>query len=228
MKACPISPPRARSMRRPRFIAEQARHAKGLLGRLIAFIMARETLAENKRAIAALDVEGGDQVIDIGCGHGRSLGLLAAAATRGRVVGADPSDLMGEIAVDRNRALVKNGRIKVVVATAADLPFSDAAFDKALCVHVLYFWKDLRTSFREIARVLKPGAKLALVFRSTDHAAAVRSFPPDIYRFPAVADVEAALAEAGFTTAAAQTPMHAHEARPHLLIAIRAGGITPV
>jgi SAM-dependent methyltransferase len=98
------------------------------------------------------------------------------------------------------------------------MPFPDASFDKALCVHVLYFWKDLRTSFREIARVLKPGAKLALVFRSTDHAAAVQSFPADVYRFPDIAELTETLAQTGFTVIA--TP-DTSNLRPHLLIATR-------
>jgi ubiquinone/menaquinone biosynthesis C-methylase UbiE len=205
-------------MRRPRFIAEQAAHAKGPLGRIIAFIMARETWGENVRAIDALDIRSGDHALDIGCGHGRGIARLAALAPRGFVVGADPSDLMAEIAVARNRALVKKGRAKVVIATAADLPFPDAAFDKALCVHVIYFWKDLALSFREIARVLKPGAKLALVFRSSQHAAAVQSFPPEIYRFPSLDEVSAALAQAGFVVAAAPED---NPERPHLLLATR-------
>lgn len=128
-------------MRRPRFIAEQARHARGPLGRLIAFIMARETWRENQRAIDALEVRETDHVIDIGCGHGRSLGALAARAASGRVVDVDPSDLMTEIVVTRNKALVKAGRVKVIVASAADLPFAVDTFDKALCVHVIYFWR---------------------------------------------------------------------------------------
>jgi hypothetical protein len=37
-------------MRRPRFIAEQARNATGPLGKLIAFIMAHETKGDNRRA----------------------------------------------------------------------------------------------------------------------------------------------------------------------------------
>jgi SAM-dependent methyltransferase len=207
-------------MRRPRFIAEQAAHAKGPLGRLIAFIMARETWAENLRAFGALDVSAEDHILDIGCGHGRSIGRLAALAPRGCVVGVDPSDLMAEIAVARNRALVKKGRAKVVIATAADLPFPDATFDKALCVHVIYFWKDLAGSFRGIARVLSPGAKFALVFRSSRHVAAVQSFPPDVYRFPELDEVKAALVQAGFVVAAA--PEEDPE-RPHLLVATRAG-----
>lgn len=207
-------------MRRPRFIAEQARHAKGPLGRLIAFIMARETWAENLRAIDALQIRPTDHVLDIGCGHGRALGALAARAPRGCAVGADPSDLMAQIAVERNRALVKTGRAKVVVATASDLPFADTTFDGAVCVHVLYFWKDLQSSFREMARVLKPGATLALVFRSTLHAAAVQSFPSDVYRFPEFREVETALADAGFVVA--PEARQDDGARAHLLLATRA------
>lgn len=206
-------------MRRPRFIAEQARHAKGPLGRLIAFIMARETWAENRRAIDALDIQSSDHILDVGCGHGRSLNELAARAPRGCTVGVDPSDLMAQIAVERNRALVKAGRAKVVVATASDLPFADATFDRAVCVHVLYFWKDLQSSFREMARVLRPGAKLALVFRSTQHAAAVQSFPADVYRFPELREVETALAAAGFVVAPAAEQEHSGHA--HLLVATR-------
>jgi SAM-dependent methyltransferase len=183
-------------MRRPRFIAEQARHAHGLLGRLIAFIMARETWGENQRAIAALDLRLSDHVLDIGCGHGRSLGALAAHARS--AVGVDPSDLMAEIAVTRNRTLVKAGRVKVMIASAAELPLTDSVFDKALCVHVIYFWKDLQASFREIARVLKPGGRLALVFRTDADIAAVEAFPADVYAFRPRADVIAALRAAGF------------------------------
>lgn len=202
-------------MRRPRFIAEQARHARGLLGRLIASIMARETWAQNQRAIAALDLRSRDHVVDIGCGHGRSLAALAAGAPHGHVVGVDPSDLMAEIAVRRSRGLVKAGKVDVCVASAADLPYADATFDKALCVHVIYFWSDLATSFREIARVLKPGGALVLVFRTDDDEAAVRAFPADVYSFRSRGDVEAALRNAGFEVRTAADP----ETTPILLLA---------
>lgn len=210
-------------MRRPRFIAEQARHAKGPLGRLVAFVMARETFADNQRAIEALAIEESDHVLDVGCGHGRSLGALAALASKGHVAGADPSDLMAEIAVGRNRALVKAKRVDVVIATAADLPFASGAFDKVLCAHVLYFWKDLHAGFREIARVLKPGGRLALLFRSSQHAAAVRAFPADVYTFPDLTEVESALVAAGFTLQARESSERSGQnaASPHLLVATR-------
>jgi len=184
-------------MRRPQFISEHARNARGILGRLIASIMARETWNENMRAMQALRIGQTDQVIDIGCGHGRSLMEIAARAPLGRSVGIDPSKLMVEIAAKRNRTLIEAGRIDVVLSGVESLPFPDAIFDKALCVHVLYFWKDVDMSLREILRVLKPGGDLALLFRTDADLKAVASFPAEIYSFPKLADVRTVLERAG-------------------------------
>ena len=181
------------TMRRPRFIAEQARNAKGPLGRFIASIMARETWGMNLRAIEALDIERRDHIVDVGCGHGRGFATLAALAPDGVVAGADPSPLMVEIALRRNRKLMRTQRIEVIVARADALPFPDAAFDKAMCVHVVYFWADLDAPLREIARVLKPGGRLAMVLRTNADAAAVQAFPVEVYRFPALVEIVAAL-----------------------------------
>ena len=139
-------------MRRPQFIAEHARNARGLLGRLIAFIMTCETWRESQRAMDAQGTEQGDHVLDIGCGHGRSLAELAKRAPRGRIVGVDPSELMVEIAAQRNRPLIEVARRNVVLSSVESLPFPAGVFDKAQCVHVYYFWKDIEISLIEVAR----------------------------------------------------------------------------
>jgi ubiquinone/menaquinone biosynthesis C-methylase UbiE len=148
----------------------------------------------------------GDHVLDIGCGPGRSLATLANLAPEGRVVGADPSALMAELAVRRNSALVRARRVEIVMASAASLPFADAAFDKALCVHVLYFWNDLNRAFAEIARVLKPGGKLVLFFRTSADVKAVQAFPAEVYRFPSLNEVIASLGEAGLAVEQSHEP----------------------
>lgn len=153
-------------MRRPQFISENARNARGILGRLMAFIMARER-GEKMRAMEALGIGQTDQILDVGYGHGRSLMEIAARAPRGRSVGIDPSELMVEIAAKRNRSLIDVDRADVVRSSVEALPFPDDVFDKAQRVHVLYFWKDIEISLREIARVLRPGGRLALLFQTT-------------------------------------------------------------
>lgn len=89
---------------------------------------------------------------------GRAIAFIMA----GRVVGADPSELMVEIAARRNRLLIEAARVDVVLAGVESLPFADDFFDKVLCVHVVYFWMDIDVSLREIVRVLRPGDRLAL------------------------------------------------------------------
>lgn len=210
-------------MRRPRFIAEQARNAKGPLGRIIAFIMSRETWGDNQRAIDALAVEQRDHILDVGCGHGRSLATLAALAPMGRVVGTDPSELMAEIAVQRNRKLVQAQRVDVRVATADNLRFPDATFDKAMCVHVVYFWTDLDAALREIARVLKAGGRLALVFRTDVNEAAVKAFPADVYRFRPLAEIVTALGAAGFVADLPNGLAAEQHSGPVLVVAVKRG-----
>ncbi len=210
-------------MRRPRLIAEQARNATGILGRIVAFIMARETREANRSAIASLNVAITDHVLDIGCGPGHGLEMLAARVSEGLVAGVDPSELMAEVAVQRNAAAVRAGRVRVAIAPVEHLPFAAASFDKIMCVHAVYFWHDLRAALGEIARVTKPGGTLALLFRDAADKAAINSFPSDIYRFPEIASVVAALSDAGFevkagSTAAKVTPS---SPQPRLIVARR-------
>ena len=153
-------------------------------------------------------------VLDLGCGHGHSLTELAARAAAGHVVGVDPSELMVEIASRRNRMPINAARVDVVLASAESLPFPEGAFDKVLCVHVLYFWTDIGACLREIARVLKPGGRFALLF-CTKSDPATAAFPAEIYRFPALTDVATALEGASFDV----SPIKATE--PVLLLAER-------
>lgn len=91
----------------------------------------------------------------------------------------------------------------MVLASADSLPFPDDSFDKVLYVHALYFWRDIDRCLRETARVLKPGGHLGLLFRTKSDLADIASFPPEIYRFPAVAEVTAALEQADLDIQAA-------------------------
>lgn len=192
-------------MRRPNFIARQARAPSGVIGRLVAAIMVRETEGVNRRAVDALDVAPMDSVLDIGCGNGLSLTLLATRSKHGRVAGIDPSPLMVRRATARNLALVAVQRVDISVAQVEHLPFPDESLDKCMSVHTLYFWENLSIAFHEISRVLKSGGKLALIFRTDADEDAVKNFPKEIYRFRPLKVVADDLEAAGFCIESSET-----------------------
>jgi ubiquinone/menaquinone biosynthesis C-methylase UbiE len=207
-------------IRRPLFIAEQSRHARGWLGHLIARFMARETWSDNQRAITVLSVKPSDVVLDIGCGHGRSIAALASKAPQGRIVGTDPSELMCRLAAKHNSTLIRSGRVEIKKCDAARLPFASGSFDNALCVHVIYFWANISAALAEISRVLKPDACLALAFKTSADAETVRAFPRDIYRFPAFSEVIDAM---GTTKLVLEQAYDVDQSRPTLLVARKSG-----
>lgn len=118
-----------------------------------------------RRILAAADITAQDRVLDLGCGIGNILIALAERVEFSHPpVGVDVSlDLIriGE------REIAQAGlrdRIQLQVSPATRLPFEDGSFDVVLTSHVLKHLDDeaLLASFREVARVLRPGGRFLL------------------------------------------------------------------
>ena len=114
-----------------------------------------------RRLAAGEVVWPGDRVLDACCGTGD----LAIAAERrgGRVVGLDFSERMLE------RARPKSGAIEWVQGDALALPFGDGEFDAATVGFGVRNLADLEAGLRELARVLRPGGKLAVLEITRPH-----------------------------------------------------------
>jgi demethylmenaquinone methyltransferase/2-methoxy-6-polyprenyl-1,4-benzoquinol methylase len=108
-----------------------------------------------RRLAASEVVWPGDRVLDSCCGTGD----LAVEDERrgGRVVGLDFSEPMLE------RARKKSGAIEWVQADALALPFEDASFDAATVGFGVRNLADLEGGLHELARVLRPGGRLAVL-----------------------------------------------------------------
>lgn len=185
-------------MRRPDFIARQGAHPSGWLGAIIGRIMAGETAADNSKAIALLGIREGQQVLDVGTGHGSSLSVIANSARGVTATGVDSSEIMLAIAAKRNRSLVRNGRVRLEKASSDMLPFTDASFDAAMAMHTLYFWQPAEPHLAEIARVLRPQGCFVLGFRPAEDEVATAQFPASVYTFRSAQVVEALLKNSGF------------------------------
>jgi SAM-dependent methyltransferase len=184
-------------VRRPAFVARQSRCPTGLLGRLIGYIMSAETAEANAEALTILDLQPGDRVLDVGCGHGRTIEHAATSVAVGLVAGIDRSEEMARMAARRCLHLLREGRAGVMVSDSAYLPFRSRRFDKALSVHTVYFWRDPKAHLREIRRVLRDGGRFVLGCRPKGDAGS-EDFPESVYTFYTAEEVRGLLEASGF------------------------------
>ena len=184
-------------MSKPLFIARQARQPAGLFGHIVARIMPFVTARENARTLEFLELAKNDRVLEVGCGHGRTLALAAKRADGIAVTGVDFSEVMVRVARRHNAGLIEAGRVRVDLADASELPYDDA-FTKAYSVHTIYFWSELDPHLREIQRVMAPGGRLVLGFHPGDDPKVRAELPPDVYHLRPLAEVEVAIKRCRF------------------------------
>ena len=112
--------------------------------------------------LTRLELRPGDLVLDAGCGEGRHcFGALERGA---RVVGLD---LDRDSLQSGGRPLRARGRelgrlASVLQGDAFALPFRDASFDRVICAEVMEHVHDFRGAARELARVTRPGGRVAV------------------------------------------------------------------
>ncbi|MGI8461944.1 MAG: class I SAM-dependent methyltransferase [Solirubrobacterales bacterium] len=172
-----------------------ARVAKGVTG---------PGMAEEVRiARLLMGLSRGDTVLDVACGPGNfSREFARDAGESGLVVGLDGSRTMLERgAAELRRSALAN--LALVRGDATALPFEHGSFDGVCCFAAIHLFADPYAALDEMARVLRPGGRIALMAsvrrRLTlpplkpviERASGMRLFEPG--------DLTGALAERGFT-----------------------------
>lgn len=111
--------------------------------------------------VEAADVRAGQHVLDVACGTGTLLVLLAACTgPDGRAVGVDMSEQM--LAMGRRK--VKMAQVEFIRANAEDLPFAEGSFDRITASLAVHEMNRLgrQNALAEMRRVLKPGGLVVL------------------------------------------------------------------
>jgi SAM-dependent methyltransferase len=114
-----------------------------------------------RRLAAALHLEPGQQVLDIGSGLGTTA-LVVAADHDVDVLGIDLGPTQVTKATARATAAGLAGRVHFRVGDAEQLPLPDGAFDAVLSECAFCTFPDKPTAACEAARVLRPGGRLGL------------------------------------------------------------------
>jgi len=104
----------------------------------------------------------GEHVLDLGSGSGMDVFFAALqVGDSGRVVGIDmTSEQLSK--ADRLRGGAGFGQVTFRVGYIEDLPFPEASLDVVISNGVINLAPDKRRVFSEVARVLRPGGRLAI------------------------------------------------------------------
>jgi demethylmenaquinone methyltransferase / 2-methoxy-6-polyprenyl-1,4-benzoquinol methylase len=109
--------------------------------------------------ISRIEPGPGQTVLDVASGTaGVALGLARRGAT---VVGVDLTEQMLRQGQRNVAGAAMDERIRLVAGRAEQLPFGDAAFDALTFTYLLRYVVDPEATLRELARVVKPGARVA-------------------------------------------------------------------
>ena len=110
--------------------------------------------------IRLLQPAGNDVVLDVASGTGEPGLTIASMLTDGKVISTDVAEEMLKIAKENaEKRGIKNFETKA--ADVCELPFDDNSFDAISCRFGFMFFPDMLMAAKEMARVLKPGGRIA-------------------------------------------------------------------
>ena len=120
-----------------------------------------------RAVVERLDVQPGDRVLEIGCGHGVAATFVCERLTTGRLTAVDRSPKMIAAAARRNAEYVEAGRAEFLVADLEQLELGERRFDKVFAVRVGLFHREPERARALVEPYLAPGG---LVVSSYDPA----------------------------------------------------------
>jgi ubiquinone/menaquinone biosynthesis C-methylase UbiE len=146
-------------------LMEQGGKPTGSLGRLIGRLMNVGHRGAYHWGLDHVAIEPDSIILDVGCGGGKAIKLLASRAPGGKVYGIDHSPDMVNLAQKINKSLVQSGRVEIGHGSVSSLPYLDDMFDLVTAFETIQFWPNLDEDVREIQRGLKPAGVLLVVNR---------------------------------------------------------------
>ena len=122
--------------------------------------MIDQALRDPDEVFGPLDLRHGLRVLDVGCGTGDYLRILAPLVAPGQAVGIDLSRTLIERA--RQLAAGSHSNLSFRFGNAYELPVPDGSFDRVISTQVLLHLSDPWRALAEMRRVLTPTGRLLI------------------------------------------------------------------
>ena len=110
-----------------------------------------------------------DSILDIGCGGGMMISLLAERFSKALIVGMDISDTAVTFAREYNKELIASKRCIIENASVSKIPCDDYTFDLVVSCESYFFWPDLIGCMEEACRVISLGGYIAIISEAYPH-----------------------------------------------------------
>jgi ubiquinone/menaquinone biosynthesis C-methylase UbiE len=155
--------------------ANQGSKPSGWLGRFNLWRMNSTHSKLTDWGLRHISIDTRDNILDVGCGGGRTVAKLAEIAKQGKIYGIDHSEESITASEKYVAQYISLGRVEILHGSVSQLPFPNNAFDLVTAVETHFWWPNLPGDTREVLRVLKPGGTLifiAEIYKGASTAAA--------------------------------------------------------
>ncbi|MDR0791488.1 MAG: class I SAM-dependent methyltransferase [Methanomassiliicoccaceae archaeon] len=153
------------------FDRSQFRMPRGEEGRLLLEDMNDHHLELTEWALSKLMMKECGKILDIGCGGGMLISLLAERFTKAEIFGVDISDVSVTMTKSVNTRIVESGRCHISLGSVSDLPFTDGTFDLVTAFETYFFWPDPDSDIRKAASKVGKDGYIVIVSETYPHPA---------------------------------------------------------
>lgn len=179
-------------------IAKQYRRPTGTMGKSMGKIFDSANKRQNDWVISLLKIKPTDYVLEIGFGTGRSIERIAKLIKDGMIAGIDFSNVMVEVASERNAKAIEDSLVDLRLGDTKILPYPNSFFNKVFAVYVIYFWPKPIKALKEIRRVMKVGGTVAIYLSTKKTLSKIPFTQTGVFRSYTQKELENMFRKAGF------------------------------
>ena len=151
------------------YFSKQAKKPSGIFGRFfMSRIFDKGNLELNSFVKETMAIKKSDRILEIGCGTGSLLKIIANELENGIVEGIDFSKTMISIAKKKNKRNISKKKAIIRLGNFDELQFKSNSYDKILSVNTIYFWKNPVMTISKAFCLLKANGMMVLGFHSKE------------------------------------------------------------